>query len=69
MQKVPELSLRAYSSGNVSERGRFIDLLFSGLKEYGFIILKDHPIDVGLLHKAYRLSERLFSLSVTSKET
>jgi isopenicillin N synthase-like dioxygenase len=69
MQKVPELSLRAYSSGNTGERGRFIDQLFSGLKEYGFVILKDHPIDVELLRKAYDLSQKLFALPQEVKES
>jgi isopenicillin N synthase-like dioxygenase len=69
MKKVPELSLRAYTHGSGPEKTKFSDELFSGLKEYGFVILKDHPIDVGLLHQAYRLSERLFSLSLASKES
>lgn len=67
MLKVPELSLKAYSSGSVSERGHFIDQLFMGLKEYGFIILKDHPIDVQLLRKAYSLSRQLFDLPQETK--
>ncbi|MBX3020853.1 MAG: isopenicillin N synthase family oxygenase [Bdellovibrionales bacterium] len=69
MQKVPELSLRAYTEGSAAEKTRFIDQLFSGLKEYGFIILKDHPIDVGLLRQAYNLSERLFALPLDVKES
>lgn len=67
MRKVPELSLRAYTDGSATERARFVDQLFSGLKEYGFIILKDHPIKVDLLRRAYALSEQLFSLPTEAK--
>jgi isopenicillin N synthase-like dioxygenase len=42
--KVPELSLSAYTEGEPKDRQEFIDQLFIGLKKYGFIILKDHPI-------------------------
>jgi isopenicillin N synthase-like dioxygenase len=68
MQKVPELSLSAYTQGSTSEKNAFIDQLFSGLKEYGFIVLRDHPIDPELLHKAYRLSEQLFGLPEVVKK-
>jgi isopenicillin N synthase-like dioxygenase len=66
-QKVPELSLEAYISGGADDRKHFIDQLFAGLKEYGFIILKDHPVKVSLLKEAYSLSEQLFALPVEQK--
>ena len=69
MSRVPELSLRAYTHGSEHEKTKFSAQLFEGLKEYGFIILKDHPIDVDLLHRAYKLSEQLFSLPVDVKES
>lgn len=68
MPKVPELSLRAYTHGSTQEKLTFVEQLFAGLKEYGFIILKDHPIDVGLLRQAYALSEQLFALPVEAKK-
>lgn len=68
MASVPELSLKAYTHGTESEKFRFIDQLFSGLKEYGFIVLKDHPIDLPLLRKAYDLSEQLFRLPEAVKD-
>jgi isopenicillin N synthase-like dioxygenase len=68
MQKVPELSLRSYTHGSAAEKSSFVDELFNGLKEYGFIILKDHPIEISLLRKAYALSEQLFQLSTAAKE-
>jgi isopenicillin N synthase-like dioxygenase len=68
MPQVPELSLRAYTDGSASDKARFTDQLFSGLKEYGFIILRDHPIDVQLLRQAYALSEKLFQLPTAVKD-
>src|ERR1035437_7148849 len=69
MPKVPELSLSAYTHGTPEEKAKFVAELFSGLKEYGFIILKDHPIEINLLYKAYALSEQLFSLPADVKDT
>ncbi|HMN67198.1 MAG TPA: 2-oxoglutarate and iron-dependent oxygenase domain-containing protein [Bdellovibrionales bacterium] len=62
MSKVPELSLHAYTHGLPREKSAFIDALFAGLRQYGFVILKDHPVDVSLLRQAYALSEKLFAL-------
>lgn len=69
MRKVPELSLSAYTHGTAEEKSKFVVELFSGLKEYGFIILKDHPIEISLLRKAYALSEQLFDLPVEVKDS
>lgn len=67
MPTVPELSLRAYSHGSSAEKSKFVDEFFVGLKEYGFIIIKDHPIALPLLRKAYALSEQLFQLREATK--
>jgi isopenicillin N synthase-like dioxygenase len=61
-RRVPELSLRAYSSGRALERERFIDDLYSSFQDYGFVVIKDHPVNEELLDFAYELSERLFAL-------
>lgn len=69
MRKVPELSLKDYTHGSDTVKLQFVDKLFEGLKEYGFVILKDHPIQVDLLRKAYALSEQLFALPDPVKES
>lgn len=69
MNKVPELSLKAYTHGSTLEKLAFVDELFSAFKEYGFIILKDHPIERETLRKVYALSERLFQLPTSVKES
>lgn len=69
MSGVLELSLKAYTHGTASEKHDFTDQLFSGLKEYGFIVLRDHPIDLSLLHRAYALSTQLFAQADTAKKS
>lgn len=69
MQRVPELSLKSFSQGAGREKTRFIEDLFVGLKQYGFVILKDHPIELSLLRQAYSLSEQLFALPLAVKES
>ncbi len=66
-RKVPELSLNSYIEGSEQDRARFIDEFFNGLKDYGFIVLKDHPISDALLNKAYALVEEFYSLPVETK--
>jgi isopenicillin N synthase-like dioxygenase len=67
LRKVPELSLNSYIQGSQTDRTKFIDDFFIGLKDYGFIVLKDHPIEDQLLNKAYALLEQLFSLPTELK--
>lgn len=68
-EKVPTLSLRDYTRGDAEARAAFIEDLFSGFKHYGFIILKDHPVDVELLDKAYTQVEQLFRLPLEVKNS
>jgi len=68
MNKVLELSLAAYTQGGNSDKNKFIDDLYRGLTEYGFIVLKDHPISEELLKKAYALSEEFFEKDRKTKE-
>ena len=67
VRKVPELSLGAYTGGSNLDRQKFIDDFYMGLKDYGFIVLKDHPIPDGLLNKAYALIEEFFALPTETK--
>lgn len=66
--KVPELSLAAYTQGSAGDKSKFINDLYRGLTEYGFIVLVDHPISESLLKKAYSLSEEFFKLPRPTKE-
>lgn len=68
LSKVPELSLAAYTDGSANDKTQFINDLYLGLKDYGFIVLKDHPVSPDLLKKAYALSEEFFELPRSSKE-
>lgn len=66
--KVPELSLAAYTQGSAKDKSQFITELYRGLKEYGFIVLVDHPVAESLLKKAYALSEQFFQLPRATKD-
>lgn len=68
MSKVLELSLAAYTQGTQNDKQKFIDDLYFGLKDLGFINLVDHPISESLLNKAYALSEEFFNLPRNVKE-
>lgn len=67
-RRVSELSLKDFTHGNEKQRGQFINDLFTGMKSFGFINLRDHGIDSNLLKKAYELSEKLFNLPTAIKE-
>lgn len=67
-RKVPELSLLSYVNGSDSEQQKFVEELFSGLKEYGFIILTDHTVDQNKVDAAYELVHQFFHLPLETKE-
>ena len=67
LRRVPELSLNTYIDGAPAEKAKFVEEFFSGLKDYGFIVLKDHPISDALLNQAYELVARFFTEPVTVK--
>ena len=60
IRKVPELSLMSFLNGTNTDKTRFVDNLFSGLKDYGFIVLVDHPVDHAVTTKAYDLIHEFF---------
>ena len=67
LRKVPTLSLGSYLHGSKNDKLNFIEQLFVGMKDYGFIILKDHSVPVELLTEAYQVLERLYSLTDKQK--
>lgn len=69
LRKVPTLSLASYTQGSGTEKAKFVDNLFLGLKEYGFIILKDHNVKPDALHKAYELLQKFYSLPTDVKKS
>ena len=64
---VPTLSLAEYIQGSSTDRQRFIDGLFSGFKDYGFIILKDHGVEASLLNQAYEMLKQFYALPELEK--
>lgn len=67
LRKVPELSLLSYVKGSKADQDKFVDQLFSGLKDYGFIILVDHIIGDDIVKKAYEVVHEFFQLPVETK--
>lgn len=66
-RKVPELSLLSYVNGTNNDKNKFVDQLFTGLKDYGFIILKDHTIEQKKIDRAYELVQEFFHLPLELK--
>ena len=62
VRMVPEVSLLSYVNGSEADKVKFVDDLFGGLKEYGFVILKDHTVDQKKVDKAYDLVHEFFHL-------
>ncbi len=68
IRKVPELSLMSFVNGTNNDKVKFTNELFRGLKDYGFIILVDHPVDHKTTQKAYDLAHEFFHLPVETKK-
>ncbi len=66
-RKVPELSLLSYVNGSSLDKQKFVDNIFSGLKDYGFIILKDHTVEQSKIDRAYELVQNFFELPLDVK--
>jgi isopenicillin N synthase-like dioxygenase len=67
LRKVPTLSLKSYTQGEKMDQLRFIENLFHGIKDYGFVILKDHDVEPALLDNAYEVLESFFKLPADVK--
>lgn len=67
-RKVPELSMMSYVNGSSTDQVKFVDNLYSGIKDYGFIILKDHIVRDETIKKGYESVKRFFELSEDKKK-
>ncbi|MBL7543030.1 MAG: isopenicillin N synthase family oxygenase [Bdellovibrionaceae bacterium] len=67
IRRVPTLSLRDYTHGSEEQKNQFILGLFNGIKDYGFIILKDHPVRAELITRAYEILEAFYKLPTETK--
>lgn len=68
VRKVPELSLMSFLTGTNNDKTHFVNNLFSGLKDYGFIVLVDHPVHNLLTSRAYDLVHEFFQLPLETKQ-
>jgi isopenicillin N synthase-like dioxygenase len=67
IRRVPELSLMSYLNGSNNDQVTFVNELFHGLKEYGFIVLVDHPVDQYKVNQAYEMMHEFFNLPLAQK--
>ena len=67
LRKVPTLSLGAYLHGTENDKVKFIEQLFHGMKDYGFIVLKDHDVSPTLLTEAYEILAKFYALDEQKK--
>lgn len=68
LREVPVLSLGHYTHGTGEQKATFVSQLFAGLKEYGFVVLKDHDVSPELLGQAYQILEKFYALPTELKE-
>jgi isopenicillin N synthase-like dioxygenase len=61
-RKVPELSLLSYLNGTTNDQVTFVNTLFNGLKDYGFVILTEHTVAQEKVDKAYEYVHEFFQL-------
>ncbi len=66
-RQVPTLSLSAYTHGAPAEKAQFVDGLFTGIKDYGFVILKDHGVETKLFDQGYEILQKVFALPTEAK--
>ncbi|MGA9525160.1 MAG: 2-oxoglutarate and iron-dependent oxygenase domain-containing protein [Myxococcaceae bacterium] len=66
-RRIPLVSLHDYTHGTAQERERFVRVFGEGLREFGFVSVKDHGIPDDLIRRTYADVERFFALPTTSK--
>lgn len=67
LRKVPNLSLMSYVNGSTNDQVKFVNDIMTGLKDYGFIILKDHLVEQGKVDRAYDLLKAFYALPEETK--
>lgn len=67
LRQVPTLSLGSYLHGSDHDKLKFIEQLFHGIKDYGFIVLKDHEVSASLLSEAYQILAEFYALPTEKK--
>lgn len=69
VRQVPTLSLSHYTHGTAEQKQNFIQQLWIGLKDYGFIILKDHGVSIELQAQAYEVLQKFYALPEATKKS
>ena len=67
-RKVPELDFESYLKGTASEKTSFVENLYDGLVDYGFIILNNHPLKEKQIQDSYKQVMDFFSLPLSQRK-
>lgn len=67
LKKVPALSLKDYLSEDKDKKESFAKDLYNSFQEYGFVVIKDHPISYDFLKQAYAVQKQYFELPLADK--
>jgi isopenicillin N synthase-like dioxygenase len=68
-RKVPELSLLSYVNGSDEAKALFVKQLYTGIKDYGFIILTDHTVAADVIDEGYKAVQGFFALDDETKRS
>ncbi len=66
-RRVPLVSLHDYTHGTAQEKERFVQVFGEGLREFGFVSVKDHGISDDLIRRTYSDVEQFFALPTGTK--
>ncbi len=61
-RRVPLVDLSDYTHGTPNERARFVQIFGEGLREFGFVSVKNHGVDQALIRRTYEDVAKLFAL-------
>jgi isopenicillin N synthase-like dioxygenase len=66
-RRIAELRFTDYTQGQPDSREAFTEALTRSLQDYGFVMLRDHPVPAPLLEQAYQLITEFFAQPETLK--
>lgn len=65
---IPAVDLDQFVNGNADQRSAFVKTLGEAYEQVGFVAVKNHGIDAGLVDRFYQLVESFFALPDKSKK-
>jgi isopenicillin N synthase-like dioxygenase len=69
MDRIPSVDLKDFISGDPKRKQQFIDNIGKAYEDIGFVALKGHFLDDGLVDKLYEEVKNFFNLPLSVKES